>query len=191
MDDFDFGMSLWNEKDAEEWSEALRGLWQLPAIQATYAKRGGLYSFRDNMDYWFDKVQDIMDVSYMPSAEDVIRARVRTTGVAKYEFTIKDADFEIFDVGGQKNERKKWLYQFADTDAVIWVAALNHYNAVLFEDENKNAMHDAIEAFEMYVNRIEFYNSEIILFLNKSDLFAQCIKDGISLCVCFSEEAGW
>ena len=171
--------------------EAVHGLWQLPAIKATYQKRGVLFSLEDNMDYWFNKGKQVMAEDYQPSDEDILKTRVRTAGVAKYEFEKSGVRFMLVDIGGQRNERKKWLYQFDEVTAVIWVTALNHYNSVLFEDESRNAMHDAIEAFDMYVNRVEFYDSEIILFLNKSDLFTECIENKISLSVCFSKEAGW
>ncbi len=75
--------------------------------------------------------------------------------------------FKIYDVGGQRNERKKWIHSFENVAAVLFVSALNHYNAVLFEDEKKNAMHEAIELFNEICNSKWFRKSEMILFLNK------------------------
>lgn len=40
----------------------------------------------------------------------------------------------MFDVGGQRNERKKWIHCFDDVTAVIFVAAISEYDQVLYED---------------------------------------------------------
>jgi hypothetical protein len=44
---------------------------------------------------------------YVPSTADVLRMRVRTTGVVTLPLTIKGKKFQIIDVGGQRSERKK------------------------------------------------------------------------------------
>jgi hypothetical protein len=46
---------------------------------------------------------------YLPSEQDVLRSRVRTTGIVETEFEIDGNLFRMFDVGGQRNERKKWI----------------------------------------------------------------------------------
>ena len=72
--------------------------------------------------------------------------------------------------------------------AVIFVAALNHFNAVLFEDENTNAMHESIELFGEICNSKWFRRTAMILFLNKHDLFIELLMNEISLGVCFGRE---
>jgi len=62
---------------------------------------------------------------------------------------------------------------------------------VLFEDEKKNALHEAIELFKEICNSKWFRKSEMILFLNKDDLFQEKLRAGISLSECFSREKGW
>ena len=52
--------------------------------------------------------------------------------------------FEMYDVGGQRNERKKWIHCFEDVTAVIFVAALSEYDQVLYEDTSTNRMVEAI-----------------------------------------------
>lgn len=43
--------------------------------------------------------------------------------------------FRVFDVGGQRSERKKWIHCFEDVNSIIFIAALSEYDEVLFEDE--------------------------------------------------------
>jgi len=178
-------------EEVQQLGESIYLLWSLTATQETFKRRGNTYSFPDNMDYFFGRVKDIMSKDYSPTTEDSLKCRVRTTGMIEYKYDIKDNVFILYDVGGQRNERKKWIHHFADVAAVLFVCALNHYHAVLFEDEKKNALHEAIELFTEICNSKWFRKSEMILFLNKDDLFKEKIRAGISLRECFSVEKGW
>jgi hypothetical protein len=46
----------------------------------------------------------------------------------------------VVDVGGQRNERRKWLHCFQDVKAIIFCVALSEYDLVLEEDNNVNRM---------------------------------------------------
>jgi hypothetical protein len=41
----------------------------------------------------------------------------------------------MFDVGGQRSERKKWIHCFEGVTCIIFCAALSAYDMVLVEDE--------------------------------------------------------
>ena len=83
------------------------------------------------------------------------------------------------------------LIAFNSVHALIFVASLVDYNAVLFEDSNINSMYESLNVFEKCVNMKYFDKSALILILNKDDLFREKLKNNIPLSVCFSEEAGW
>ena len=53
-----------------------------------------------------------------------------------------------------------------------------------FEDETKNAMHESLLLFSEIFSSKWFRNSEMILLLNKHDLFCEKLRD-TSLSVCF------
>ena len=42
--------------------------------------------------------------------------------------------FRVFDVGGQKAQRKKWIHCFDNVQAILFVAAMSDFNQVLLED---------------------------------------------------------
>lgn len=46
--------------------------------------------------------------------------------------------FRMFDVGGQRSERKKWIHCFEGVTAIIFCVALSGYDLVLAEDEEMN-----------------------------------------------------
>lgn len=50
-------------------------------------------------------------------------------------FTFRSLNFKLFDVGGQRSERKKWIHCFEDVTAIIFCVAMSEYDQVLHEDE--------------------------------------------------------
>ena len=74
-------------------------------------------------------------------------------------------------MGGQRNERRKWIHCFDNVDAVVFVASLSEFDQVLYEDENKNRLDEALELFAQISNSKWFTDSSLILFLNMKDLF--------------------
>lgn len=46
---------------------------------------------------------------YRPSDEDIIKLRIKTTGINQTTVTVEGINYSVFDVGGQKSERKKWF----------------------------------------------------------------------------------
>ena len=91
--------------------------------------------------------------------------------IVEEHFLIDDVQFVMFDVGGQRNERKKWIHCFEGVTAVIFVAAISEYDQVLFEDKTQNRMIEAIALFREVCNLKWFKDTAMILFLNKRDLF--------------------
>merc|ERR1711972_640494 len=137
--------------------------------------------------YFWDAVDRIAESSFIPNDNDILLVRYRTTGVIEQKFGIRVTSFHIFDVGGQKSERKKWIHCFEDVTAVIFVASLSCYDEVMFEDQEKNSMVDQLELFDKIVNEPYFGKTSVILFLNKKDLFAERLSGGreITLCPAF------
>ncbi|KAG7230510.1 hypothetical protein INR49_024619 [Caranx melampygus] len=126
---------------------------------------------------------------YQPTEQDILRTRVKTTGIVETHFTFKNLHFRLFDVGGQRSERKKWIHCFEDVTAIIFCVALSGYDQVLHEDETTNRMHESLMLFDSICNNKFFIDTSIILFLNKKDLFAEKIKKS-PLTICFPEYTG-
>lgn len=56
---------------------------------------------------FFTEIRRFGARDYVPTDEDIIRARVKTTGISEVKFTVRDLIYRVFDVGGQRSERKK------------------------------------------------------------------------------------
>lgn len=172
----------------EEVADPIKILWNDPGIQATFKARAK-FQFPDSAPYFFDRIDDIARPDYIPTKQDVLRSRVRTTGIVENAFEIDGNQFKMFDVGGQRNERKKWIHCFENVTAVLFVAAISEYDQVLYEDENTNRMMEALNLFEEICNSRWFRDTSMILFLNKRDLFEDKIAN-VSLSVCFENYDG-
>ena len=163
----------------------------------------------ETTEYFWDDIDRIKAEDYVPNETDIINVRYRTTGtinhcvygclytyqihltysgVIEKRFEINNAKFHIFDVGGQKSERKKWINCFNEVKAVIFVISLSCFNEMMYEDLNKNCMVDSLELFASTINNKHFTDTHIILFLNKKDLFATKIAQvPITACPAFHD----
>jgi len=168
--------------------EAIKTLWADRTIQAAYENRSN-FQLTDSAKYFFDRIDHIMAKGYLPTDQDVLRSRVRTTGILENEFVIDGNQFKMFDVGGQRNERKKWIHCFEGVTAVIFVAAISEYDQLLYEDDKTNRMVEALQLFDEICNSRWFRDTSMILFLNKRDLFAEKISR-VPLAKYFPEYAG-
>ena len=108
------------------------------------------------MKYYFENIDRIKQPNYLANQQDILLSRVRTSGIVTERYEIDGSQFEMYDVGGQRNERKKWIHCFDDVTAVIFVAALSEYDQRLFEDANTNRMTEAIDLFDEIANNRYF-----------------------------------
>lgn len=73
-------------------------------------------------------------MNYVPTDQDVLRSRVKTTGITETTFVIGELTYRMFDVGGQRSERKKWIHCFENVTTIIFLVAISEYDQVLIED---------------------------------------------------------
>lgn len=162
-------------KDQDVIDESLAGaiaaVWADAKTKEVWHRRAE-FQVVESMEYFFNKIDEIGKSDYKATKDDHLHTRVRTTGVVTKTFIVPPgARFEMYDVGGQRNERKKWIHCFQDVTAVIFVAAISEYDQSLLEDATTNRMEEALELFGEVCDLEWFYSSAIILFLNKRDLF--------------------
>lgn len=138
---------------------------------------------------YFDNIDRIGAADYLPTEQDLLRSRAKTTGIIEIEFDIEKTHFRMVDVGGQRSERKKWMHCFQEVTAVIFCVALSEYDLKLQEDETTNRMHESLKLFKEICNSKWFLETAMILFLNKRDLFEEKIRR-VDLNVCFREYTG-
>lgn len=160
---------------SEETADALRILWSNDNFIDTWNKR---YDFQV-LDSCFELATNLMSdrewgtLDWTPSLREMFLSRVRTTGIIEEDLMVNKVAFKVVDVGGQRNERRKWIHSFQDVSAVIFMCAISEYDQKLFEDGETNRLVEALTLFEAVLNMEWFKRTTVIVFLNKSDLFEQ------------------
>jgi guanine nucleotide-binding protein subunit alpha len=150
-----------------------------------------------NFDSYFDAAERIGSQDYVPTDQDILRSRVKTTGLTEERFQVGQLNYVVFDVGGQRSERKKWcvspflssqvvpvslkvlpffpmslrIHCFENVNCLIFLVAISEYDQTLYEDSDINRMNEAAGLFESISNSRWFAQSSVILFMNKTDLF--------------------
>lgn len=171
---------------AEE-GERIKRLLQSKPIVTAYEERDK-YWIPDSAQYYFDHITRICHPSFKPTEEDYLSCRVRTTGIIETNFEKKLSNkdpmepdsikFKVFDVGGQKSERRKWktCFEPPSVDAVLFIVNCAGYNQVMYENPAQNRLEEELEVFKWLMMQKQYVgNVPVFLFLNKKDLFEQMI----------------
>ncbi|GBE80515.1 Guanine nucleotide-binding protein subunit alpha [Sparassis crispa] len=153
-------------------SDAVRGLWNDPGVQEA-VRRSREFQLNDSAVYYFNAIDRMAAPGYLPTDQDILRSRVKTTCITETTFKVGELTYKLFDVGGQRSERKKWIHCFENVTALVFLVSLSEYDQMLYEDESVNRMQEALTLFDSICNSRWFIKTSIILFLNKIDLFAE------------------
>merc|ERR1711972_881657 len=109
-------------EDTEPFSEELlagmKRLWVDSGVQECFS-RSNEYQLNDSAKYFLDDLDRLGAKDYQPTEQDILRTRAKTTGIVEVHFSFKNLNFKLFDVGGQRSERKKWIHCFEDDTAII------------------------------------------------------------------------
>jgi guanine nucleotide-binding protein G(i) subunit alpha len=70
------------------------------------------FPIRDIDDSFYSDLDVLFRPNWTPTAQDTLRLRAKTTGIIETKFAINDLTFKLFDVGGQRSERRKWIGAF-------------------------------------------------------------------------------
>lgn len=161
-----------------EVAKQIRFMADHPSIQDVLKNRGDemvLQGGRAGVEYYFSNIERFA-TDFVPTIEDVLKARRKTTGVIETSFEIDSHPFTIVDVGGQRSERKKWLNCFSAITAVIFLSAINEYDMKLEEDDNTNRLIESLKLWKALTSTEFFKPIPFMLFLNKSDLFREKVE---------------
>jgi len=104
------------ERITPELGERIIKLFNSKAVQHAYSRRNEFWLL-DSFEYYLENLTRFCSPDFEPNEDDVVMARIRTTGIVVTNLKQKLVreskhepeflDFEVVDVGGQRNERKK------------------------------------------------------------------------------------
>ncbi|KAH8415992.1 hypothetical protein KR222_006171 [Zaprionus bogoriensis] len=187
------------ESIREPYTSAIRELWSDAGVQECYRRRSE-YQLIDSAEYFLSDIDRIGKDDYLPSEQDVLRARVATSGILTYEFLMDTLQIKIIDVGGQKAERRKWIHCFDYVNLLMFVAAISEYDQTLAESQGvvsstmsilirlkiiqtlflcllQSRIHESKRVFREILSSEWFLDTAVVLFLNKIDQLDKKIMD--------------
>jgi guanine nucleotide-binding protein G(i) subunit alpha len=150
--------------------KALQVLWSDMNFQSAIDQRSK-FQLQECVLPFFKEVQTYPvwgGPEWIPSVDDCVRARIRSSGVIRVDFESQGVPYSLFDAGGQRAERRKWIQFFNDVTALVYMASLTDYDEVLYEDATKNRLQESLEVFDELCRTQQW---QTLLFLNKIDLF--------------------
>lgn len=69
----------------------IKCLWETSEIQQAYENRNS-FQLAESTWYFLSKVEAIFQDDYLPTNQDIVQTRVKTTGIIEHEFEISDGD---------------------------------------------------------------------------------------------------
>ncbi|EMG50412.1 Guanine nucleotide-binding protein alpha-2 subunit [Candida maltosa Xu316] len=156
----------------------IKEIYNTPEVKDFMIHRQGEFYLIDSTDYFLSNIDRICaSTNYVPSVMDVLRTRKKTSGIFDFRFDMGNGlNIHMFDVGGQRSERKKWIHCFDNVTLIIFCVALSEYDQVLLEENNQNRLEESLALFDSVVNSRWFARTAVVLFLNKIDVFAEKLQ---------------
>ncbi|KAJ3494191.1 hypothetical protein NLJ89_g10859 [Agrocybe chaxingu] len=162
----------------------IRWLWDDPTTQAILCDR--LIRLEDSPGFFLNDIDRIASLDYEPTDQDIVRARLRTTGVQEYRFTLDKAngvaaglEWIMYDVAGIRTSRAAWIPYFKDITALIFLAPISSFNERLEEDDRINRLEDTLVLWKKICSNPLLSEVQIILFMNKIDLLKKKLERGV------------
>ncbi|XP_050294827.1 guanine nucleotide-binding protein G(f) subunit alpha [Anthonomus grandis grandis] len=182
----DYILSLGREEPqeySEEYYNHLVKLWTDEGVQETF-RRSNEYQLIDSAEYFLNRIDEIRKPNYIPDTQDILFCRIETRSISKIEFEIPLSKFEggkakfwMYDVGGQRGHRKRWIRVFDGIQAILFLISASDFDQTLREESSKNRL---LEAFDLLrdIHKCKFVrDAGLIVFLNKQDLLKRKIVD--------------
>lgn len=146
---------------------AVELFWADNGFQHCY-RRSREYQLDDNFAYYCQNIRRIAHKDYIPTQEDILRSRIKSTGITETRFFLNAGKFwRAYDVGGARSERKKWIHVFDNVDTIFFTVDITSFDKVLIENEDVNRMQEELTLFDSIVNSLWFQNTKVILLFTK------------------------
>ncbi|KAF8828445.1 hypothetical protein HHX47_DHR3000144 [Lentinula edodes] len=117
-------------------ADSIKGIWNDPAVKEA-VRRSREFQLNDSAVYYFNSID-------------------RMSG------PVGELTYKLFDVGGQRSERKKWIHCFENVTALVFLVSLSEYDQMLYEDESVNRMQEALTLFDSICNSRWFVKTSIV-----------------------------
>ncbi|CAK5284888.1 unnamed protein product [Mycena citricolor] len=165
-------------------SEDISALWNDEDVQLLLQENR--VRMEDQPGFFLADTERITSRDYVPSDNDVVRARLRTLGVQEWRIVLENGDsfgseWVIYDVGGSRSMRHAWLPYFDSMNAIIFLAPISCFDERLEEDPSVNRLEDTLLLWRAIVSSKLLAETTLVVFLNKCDLLKRKLQSGVQV----------
>jgi len=162
-----------------DWMQLSLNLLKNDHVKGILKKQEDAKAYDESTVHLLSKAEIFASKDYLATEDDILRFRWKTTDCEELTYDCDQVSLRFLDCGGQRELRERWI-QFANNEKgnvhmIIYVMALDGYTKVLEEDKKTNCMMESIKLLKVLANKY-FKQTEICVFLNKSDLYEEVIK---------------
>ncbi|GAA5901108.1 guanine nucleotide-binding protein subunit alpha [Sporobolomyces salmoneus] len=152
-------------------AKAISSLWSEAKTKEVVSQRSK-FQLNDSAAYFFDALPRSSETDYLPTDQDILRTRIRSTGIVEEVIHLEKTKIVIVDVGGQRSERRKWIMCFENVQLLIFVAAISEYDQYLYEDIKQPRLAETLLLWGSIVNSPWFSKTG----LNKVDILKEKVE---------------
>ncbi|KAG9039970.1 hypothetical protein FRB95_004442 [Tulasnella sp. JGI-2019a] len=163
----------------------IQALWQHPAVKSLIKKRR--LRLEESSTFFLGELSRVAVHDYVPTDDDMLRARLRTMGVVEHRFIVpseitgKTHEWHLYDVGGARGQRPRWVPYFEEANAIIFLAPISAFDQYLEEDGHTNRIDDSLQLFTLICSNPLLKSVHLVLFLNKTDVLRKKLEAGVKV----------
>ncbi|CAE6480365.1 unnamed protein product [Rhizoctonia solani] len=163
----------------------IQALWAHPSLKVLVQRRR--LKLEDASVFFLDEINRITQPGYIPSDDDILRARIRTIGISEWSFQFTYpgkknlCNWRLFDVGGARSQRAHWAPYFEDATAIVFLAPISAYDQYLEEDPRTNRIDDSLQLWTQITSSPILKEVHLVLFLNKCDVLRGKLDAGVKV----------
>uniref|UniRef100_A0A0W0EZX8 Guanine nucleotide-binding protein alpha-4 subunit n=1 Tax=Moniliophthora roreri TaxID=221103 RepID=A0A0W0EZX8_MONRR len=172
-------------------------LWNDEGVRAILAHRK--IRLEEFPGFFLNDLERVTSLKYLPTDDDVLKARLKTVGVCEYKFEMEvstgretPTEWRIIDsaisiylflivIPSATRYQESWVPFFDDVDAIIFLAPISGFDQVLAEDRTINRLEDSVLLWKSVCSNKLLANVDLVLFLNKCDILEQKLSSGVRL----------
>ncbi|KIK70151.1 hypothetical protein GYMLUDRAFT_151735 [Collybiopsis luxurians FD-317 M1] len=175
---------LQNRRIISACANDITALWRNSDVQVKMQQQE--IHLKDQPGFFLEDVARIAKEEYLPTPDDVLRARVTTIGPEEHRIPMESSiengqgkEWVIYDFNGSRSHRAAWAQFFDDVTVIIFLAPISAFNQALAEDENVNRLADSMKLWRMICTNKLLASVDLILLLNKIDILDAQLKAGV------------
>jgi len=173
----------------ENFTSAIKKLWEeSKTLSMVHHQLSSVHQLQiPHLEYLMKNLDNYLNPEYVPTNDDILRSRQRTTGSNEICFVREKNAWTLVDLGGQFCEREKWIKYLGELQnvdevqqkspiAYIAFIALDEFDVKCNEEPTKTKFMFSLEVICKFSKIPEAQTLLPIVFLNKVDLFEEKLK---------------